>query len=210
MGILKDSTKKKEIQSLSVALWNELQNVDEEYAKSYLAWCIEKLKTNKNHFEESIIKSKLKKLPLNSEEQTSLKVQLKKVKHKNHPLNISKGDIVHVRFGINIGDELSDLDTKLTLFDGHYGIVLAQKGFMFLILPLTSHPQRLGDSSLEFYYENLELPGGCNKSYPAFAKMQFVHLRRIKRIHGIPDGKKQLSPEQISELDTKIKKLLNI
>ena len=34
MGILKDSTKKKEIQSLSVALWNELQNVDEEYAKS--------------------------------------------------------------------------------------------------------------------------------------------------------------------------------
>ena len=175
MGILKDSTKKKEIQSLSVALWNELQNVDEEYAKSYLAWCIEKLKTN-----------------------------------KNHPLNISKGDIVHVRFGINIGDELSDLDTKLTLFDGHYGIVLAQKGFMFLILPLTSHPQRLGDSSLEFYYENLELPGGCNKSYPAFAKMQFVHLRRIKRIHGIPDGKKQLSPEQISELDTKIKKLLNI
>lgn len=210
MGTLKNSSIKRDVQAISVSLWNELQDMDEQYAKSYLTWCLEKLKMNKQCFEENAIKKDLKNINLTREEQLNLNLKLKTVKYKNHPLNISKGDIVHVRFGVNIGDEFSDLDANLGLFDGHYGIVVAQKGFMFLILPLSSHKQRLGNSKLEYCYENLGLPGNCTKSYPAFAKMQFIHLRRIKRIHNIPDGKKQLSPAQILELDEKLKNLLNL
>jgi hypothetical protein len=137
-----------------------------------------------------------------------LQILLKNVKHKNHPLNISKGDIVHVRFGVNLGDELSDLDPSLKDLDGHYGIVVAQKGFMFLILPLTSSPLKLNDPDLDFYFEGLALPGGYDKSYLAFAKMRFIHFRRIKRIHGIPDGKKTLLPDQVKKMNAALKKLM--
>lgn len=208
MIFLKDSTKKSQIQALSVNLWNELQEIDENYAESYLKWCIEKIKTNKSHQKEKDLKRQLRNKNLNSRIEIDLKNKLNKVKHKNHPRNISKGDIVHIRFGVNLGDELSDLDSSLKILDGHYGVVIAQKGFMFLVIPLTSSPQRLNDSYLDFYFENLDLPGGHNKSYLAFAKMQFVHLRRIKRIHGIPEGKKNLSPDQILELDKRLKKLI--
>lgn len=204
MALLKDSTRNFEIRALSVNLWNELQDVDENYAESYLKWCIEKIRANKLHKEELDLKKQLKNRTLTNEAKNDLQNKLRRVKHKNHPHNISKGDIVHVRFGVNLGDELSDLDSALKTLDGHYAVVIAQKGFMFLIIPLTSSPQRLNDPYLDFYFEGLELPGGQDKSYLAFAKMQFVHFRRIKRIHGIPEGKKSLSPEQVKELNERL------
>ena len=81
---------------------------------------------------------------------------------------------------------------------------------MFLVIPLTSHPQRSGDADLDFCLENLQLPGGHNKSYLAFAKMKFIHIRRIKRIHGIHDGKKILTPEQLEKVDKGLKKLIHL
>ena len=60
MGLLKSSNKKGKIQSLSVNLWNELQDMDENYAESYLNWCIEKVKVNKLHQQEQLCKKKLK------------------------------------------------------------------------------------------------------------------------------------------------------
>ncbi|MEG0729626.1 MAG: hypothetical protein RR420_08390 [Anaerovoracaceae bacterium] len=208
MTLLKDSSRNSAIRTLSVSLWNELQDIDENYAESYLNWCIEKAKTNKLHQQEQNLKKQLKNQSLTEEEKNNLQNLLRNVKHKNHPLNISKGDVVHVRFGINLGDELSDLDSSLKTLDGHYGIVVAQKGFMFLILPLTSHPSRMNDSDLDFYFEGLDLPGGYEKSYLAFAKMKFIHFRRIKRIHGIPNGKKNLLPEQVVKMNKALDKLM--
>lgn len=208
MALLKDSSRNLVIRTLSVNLWNELQDVDENYAESYLSWCIEKARANKLHQQEQYLKKQLKNLTLTEENKNQLQVSLKNVKHKNHPLGISKGDIVHVRFGVNLGDELSDLDPSLKTLDGHYGIVVVQKGFMFLVLPLTSHPSRMNDPDLDFYFEGLGLPGGYEKSYLAFAKMKFIHFRRIKRIHGIPDGKRCLLPEQILKMNKALKKLM--
>ncbi|NLE25605.1 MAG: hypothetical protein GX625_09740 [Clostridiaceae bacterium] len=210
MGKLKDSSRNKETRTLSIDLWNALQDVDENYADSFLAWCNEKIKINKLHEQELSIKIQLKNKSLPEQQRSNLEAILHNVKHKNHPLNITKGDIVHVRFGVNVGDELSDLDSQLKLLRGHYGIVIAQKGFMFLILPLTSHPSRLNDPDLDFYFEGFDLPGECNKSYLAFAKMQFVHFRRINRIHGISEGKKYLSTEQMNKVNFALNKLLQI
>lgn len=210
MGLLKSSNKKGKIQSLSVNLWNELQDMDENYAESYLNWCIEKVKVNKLHQQEQLCKKKLKISTLKEKDKVELQRILNTVKYKNHPKNISKGDIIHVRFGVNLGDELSDLDSTFKKIDGHYGIVISQKGFMFLVIPLTSHPQRSGDADLDFCLENLQLPGGHNKSYLAFAKMKFIHIRRIKRIHGIHDGKKILTPEQLEKVDKGLKKLIHL
>lgn len=208
MALLKDSSRNSAIRTLSVSLWNELQDMDENYAEAYLNWCIEKARANKLHQKEQNFKKQLKNPTLTQEQKNNLQISLRNVKHKNHPLNISKGDIVHVRFGVNLGDELSDLDQSLKTLDGHYGIVVAQKGFMFLILPLTSHPLRLNDPDLDFYFEGLDLPGGYQKSYLAFAKMQFIHFRRIKRIHGIQNGKKELLPDQVIKMNKALKKLM--
>ncbi|MGG2480886.1 hypothetical protein [Brevibacillus borstelensis] len=206
--LLKDSPNKKDIQALSVQLWNELQETDENYAESYLTWCIEKLRTNKAHQKEQTIRRNLNRKNLTQQDRDQLTRELQKVKHKDHPKNITKGDIVHVKFGVNLGDELSDLDGNYKIIDGHYAIVLGQKGFMFHILPLTSQPQRLNDPDLEIFFEGLALPGGYDKSHLAFAKMQFIHIRRIKRIHGIPEGKKRLTDEQLKILDEKLSKLM--
>jgi hypothetical protein len=210
MTLLKDSHRKKQVQALSVTLWTELQDVDENYAESFLDWCITKLRVNKHHQEEQKIKAALRRPELSDEERIELSNRLSKLRHKNHPRNITKGDIVHVRFGVNLGDELSDLDRNFKPLPGHYGIVIAQRGFMFLVLPLTSQPQRLNDPELEFYFENLGLPGGHTKSYPAFAKMQFVHIRRITRINGVDGGKKSLTQPQIELLNSKFEKLMQL
>lgn len=210
MALLKDSTRNSSIRALSVSLWNELLDVDENYAEAFLEWCIEKTKANKLHQQEQNLKARLKNKTLTEEDKSLLLNKLKTVKHKNHPLGITKGDIVHVRFGVNLGDEFSDLDTNLKALPGHYGIVIAQKGFMFLILPLTSHPQRMNDPDLDLYFEGLDLPGTYKKSYPAFAKMKFVDFRRIIRIHGIPDGKKSLNPTQLKTLESKLNILLQL
>lgn len=207
MTLLKDSANKARIQGLSVSLWNDLQDCDENYAESFLEWCREKITINKQHLEEQRIKSELKK---ESDEQAKTKLQgrLRIIKHKDHPLHIKRGDIVHVTYGLNVGDEFSDLDANLQRGPGHYGIILAQKGFMFLILPLSSERQRLNDTNLEVFFENLGLPGGIRKSHLAFAKMKFVHFRRIKRIHGISGGKITLTEAQMSFLNEKLRALL--
>lgn len=210
LTLLKDSANKKDIQSLSVSLWNELQDLDENYAKSFLEWCIQKSKLNKFHQKEQEIRRNLRKSGIKPEEEAKLRDELNNVKHRNHPTNIKRGDIVHVKFGVNLGDELSDLDANYASLDGHYGIVINQRGFMFLILPLTSQPQRIDDPELSVCFENLGLPGGYTKSYLAFAKMKYIHFRRISRIHGVKDGKMTLTAPQIQTLDQKLKKLIEI
>ena len=62
-------------------------------------------------------KKELKSLSLPEEEKSKLQDILVRVKYRNHPENISKGDIFQVRFRINVGDELSYLDSNLNKID---------------------------------------------------------------------------------------------
>lgn len=188
MTILRDSTqeRKNEIKGNLDTLWSELHDVGENYAETYLKWCVQKLLLNKNHREEIEIKKSIRSAST-EEEKAGLQKALRKVSHRNIPRNISRLDIVHIKFGVNVGDELSDLDLDDKEITGHYGIVVKQLGFLFLVIPLTSQKQR--GQSHELILENLGLPGTTTKSHVAFNKIRTVHIRRIQRIHSLPDGK---------------------
>lgn len=54
---------------------------------------------------------------------------------------------------------------------------------------------------------DLGLPG-ANVSYLSFGKIKSVHIRRINRIHNIPEGKISLPPEKIKEFESKMAKFL--
>ncbi|MGZ4032919.1 MAG: hypothetical protein ACXVP2_12245 [Tumebacillaceae bacterium] len=178
------------------SIWSEIQDVNSSYARSYLIWCLRKLQINKAHQKESGIRREIKN-ERSIARREILTVELNQVKHKNHPRNICKGDIVHVKFGVNVGNEMSDLDANSELKQGHYAVVLGQKGFMFLIAPLTSHEQP--EPTLQF--ANLHLPGETTISYLSLGKIKSVHIRRIERILGIPEGKRRLDPDDMVKLD---------
>lgn len=192
------------------SFWNEIQEIDANYAESYLKWCMEKLNINKKHIKELSLKRQLKFKAPGSNEYNSIKFSIKEASHRNIPKNISKGDIVHVKFGVNLGDELTDLDNNQVTLAGHYAIVLAQRGFMFLVLPLTSQPQRENDPELIMILKDLGLPGMINESHITIGKIRSVHIRRINRIHSLSEGKISLTPEKIKELDSILIKFLAI
>ncbi len=73
MAILKDSSRNKQLRTLSVDLWNELQDMDENYAEAYLNWCIEKAKVNKLHQQEQGLRKQLKNQSLTEDEKTICK-----------------------------------------------------------------------------------------------------------------------------------------
>ncbi|MFJ8357023.1 hypothetical protein [Bacillus paramycoides] len=206
MGILRDSSNISKSRGTLNALWSELLDIDENYAESYLQWSLSKLKTNIKHQKETDLKKERNKCATEKEKQDVTK-KIRTVAHKDIPRNISKGDIVHVTFGLNIGDELSDIKSDNTLLAGHYGIVLGQKGFMFLIIPITSQYQRIEP---KMTLDTSDLPGTYTTSHVAFAKMKSVHIRRINRIHSIPDGKKTLDPVLLKELEDKVSEFWSI
>jgi len=78
---------------------------------------------------------------------------------------------------------------------------------MFLVIPLTSQPKRNQDPDLLMTLSDLGLPG-ANVSYLSFGKIKSVHIRRINRIHNIPEGKISLPPEKIKEFESKMAKFL--
>lgn len=203
MGNLRDSEKEKRdlIKGKLDAIWGELQDVSENYAQSYIEWCLRKLLNNKKHISEMKYKKEKRKTSDHALQEEYQK-EINKVKHKNIPKNISPGDVVHVTFGVNIADELSDIDKHDNIIEGHYAVVLEQKGFMFLVIPLTSQNQRVEPNMI---IKDFGLPGTTTESHVAFAKMKTVHIRRINRVHGIPEGKKTLDPDVFIELKNKLR-----
>lgn len=134
---------------------------------------------------------------------------LKKSKYfKNHklgkgfgdiPSNINRGDIVRVNLGVNIGDELSDIEQ-----DGHFCLVWARKGFMLIVIPLTKTPQ-IGNE----FAVNLGRIKGLPEDVDSYAKLEqirAVSIRRIKRIREYEDGKISIAnqPELLKKISEKI------
>jgi len=146
--------------------------LDIETSQSLFAvdWFYDKIMMNKNHQEESQLKKQIN-TTTDLAIKNKLKERINKVSQKNVPKPILIGDVVHIKFGVGVGHELKE---------HHFGIVLARKGLMFLIAPLTSVPQDYGD--LNYSFNNLNLSKKTNISYVSFCHIKYIHQRRIENI----------------------------
>ncbi len=153
----------------------DLYNIDSEVAMEYLSW----LERKTTLFRQSVDKSGYGK----------------------QPDDLSRGDIVWVEFGINVGAELSDYATK-----GHYAIVWAVDLGNVIVIPLTSKPS-VGSS---LTYELGIIPGlingyDANISYVKLDAIRSISKRRIGRMATKDGGKVKLSDDIIANIANLIK-----
>ena len=146
-----------------------LLNLDPNLVLQYLLW----LEKKTLYFRQSILR----------------------VGYSLQPDDIERGDIVWVEFGVNIGNELSDVFTK-----GHYAVVWAVDLGNVVVIPLTSRNSY--NSSLCL---NLGVIDGLNDDFKtnSFLKLDAIRSiskRRIGRMSNKPGGKLTLSKEQIENI----------
>ena len=100
---------KKKINSTLKSIETKLSNIDIEVAEEYIEWIDRKT--------------------------TFLKQSIERSGYGPQPDDLKRGDIIWVEFGINVGTELSDHQTK-----GHYAIVWAVDLGNVIVIPLSSRP----------------------------------------------------------------------
>lgn len=127
-------------------------------------------------------------------ESQTMKKHMNGERFQKLPDSMKKGDIVLVKFGINVGAELSDVGEDS---DGHFGLIWGQQGQQFIVIPLTKTPQPKDNK----YGVNIGVISGLPKrrlsdgtfedieTYAKIDAIRSVHLRRIFRIKGIEHGK---------------------
>lgn len=156
-------------QKIYESIEKELNNIDVEVGNEYLAWLEKKTK----YFNKS----------------------LNKAGYITQPDNLSRGDIIWVEFGINIGTELSDFQTK-----GHYAIAWIIDLGNVVVIPLTS--QKPTSSELTFdlgIIEGLDDKEAIH-SYLKLDAIRSISKRRIRRLQGKKEGKVTLSSKKIEEI----------
>lgn len=178
MRILKDNPESERlIKSILANIPSLLTNVNSDEALIYTKWLLEKTK----HIRDHSLGNRFPYLPN----------------------NISRGDIVLVRLGFNIGAELSDTNEES---EGHFGLVWGQQGQQIIIIPLTKQPQPSDNK----YGANLGIIKGLPKrkqddgtyidvdTYAKIDAIRSVHLRRISRIKGqFKEGKITITEPKI-------------
>ena len=112
---------------------------------------------------------------------------------QRYPDSMKRGDIVLVHLGMNIFPELSDDDTGK-----HFGMIWAQQGQNFVIIPLTKHPQPSNRLSAELGIIP-NMPNGVI-TYAKLDAIRSCSIRRLYRIQGTPDGKIETSQELQNEI----------
>ena len=145
---------KKKINTTLKNIENKLNNIDSEVAEEYIEWIDKKT--------------------------TYLKQSLDRSGYGPQPDDLKRGDIVWVEFGINVGTELSDHQTK-----GHYAIVWAVDLGNVIVIPLSSRPAP--GSCLTYdvgVIEGLVEEGVNYKSYLKLDAIRSVSKRRIGRMPG--------------------------
>lgn len=153
---------------LKTRLEEKLSGVKYEVAKEYLEW-IDKKTT---YFKESI----------------------DKVGYKTQPDNLQRGDVVWAEFGINIGTELSDFNTR-----GHYALVWCIDLGNLVVIPLSSRDAP--GSALTYDLGNIpELGEEGAHSYLKLDAIRSISKRRIARMPGRKGGKVTLSDEVIDKV----------
>ena len=152
----------------------KLKNTNQELAEEYLSW----LDRKTDFFLES----------------------LEKQGYQTQPDDLNIGDVVWVEFGINVGTELSDYNTK-----GHYAVVIGLDLGNVIVIPLSSRDG--SNSALTF---DIGVIDGLNyknqHSYLKVDAIRSVSKRRIGRMVGKDNGKITLSKETFDD----VKKALSI
>ena len=145
---------KKKITNTLKSIESKLNNIDYEVAEEYIEWIDRKT--------------------------TYLKQSLDRSGYGPQPDDLKRGDIVWVEFGINVGTELSDHQTK-----GHYAIVWAVDLGNVIVIPLSSRPAP--GSCLTFdvgVIEGLVQEGVNYRSFLKLDAIRSVSKRRIGRMPG--------------------------
>ena len=118
--------------------------------------------------------------------------------------DLKRGDIVWVEFGINVGTELSDHQTK-----GHYAIVWAVDLGNVIVIPLSSRPAP--GSCLTYdvgVIDGLVQEGVNYRSYLKLDAIRSVSKRRIGRMPGKNGGKVTIDEKLLITIQNIIKKNL--
>ena len=169
---------KKKINTTLKNIENKLNNIDSEVAEEYIEWIDKK--------------------------STYLKQSLDRSGYGPQPDDLKRGDIVWVEFGINVGTELSDHQTK-----GHYAIVWAVDLGNVIVIPLSSRPAP--GSCLTYdvgVIEGLVEEGVNYKSYLKLDAIRSVSKRRIGRMPGKCGGKVTIDQKLLNTVQDIIKKNL--
>ena len=157
---------------------NKLNNIDIEVAEEYIEWIDRKT--------------------------TYLKQSLDRSGYGPQPDDLKRGDIIWVEFGINVGTELSDHQTK-----GHYAIVWAVDLGNVIVIPLSSRPAP--GSCLTYdvgVIEGLVQEGVNYKSYLKLDAIRSISKRRIGRLPGKNGGKVTIDYELLEKIQNIIKRNL--
>ena len=167
---------KKKINTTLKNIENKLNNIDSEVAEEYIEWIDKKT--------------------------TYLKQSLDRSGYGPQPDDLKRGDIVWVEFGINVGTELSDHQTK-----GHYAIVWAVDLGNVIVIPLSSRPAP--GSCLTYdvgVIEGLVEEGVNYKSYLKLDAIRSVSKRRIGRMPGKCGGKVTIDQKLLNTVQDIIRK----
>ena len=166
---------KKKISNILKSIENKLSNIDSEVAEEYIEWIDRKT--------------------------TYLKQSLDRTGYGPQPDDLKRGDIVWVEFGINVGTELSDHQTK-----GHYAIVWAVDLGNVIVIPLSSRPAP--GSCLTYdvgVIEGLVQEGVNYRSYLKLDAIRSVSKRRIGRMPGKNGGKVTIDEKLLNTIQEIIK-----
>lgn len=143
-----------------------LNGIDSNLATQYLMWLDKKTL----YFKDSVLKNG----------------------YGFQPDNLTRGDIVWVDFGINIGSELSDVFTK-----GHYALVWQVDLGNVVVIPLTSRNSYNSPLCLNLGIIRGLNDGNCTNSYLKLDAIRSISKRRIERIPNTLNGKVVLSKEKL-------------
>ncbi len=150
-----------------------LINLDPDLVLQYLLW----LEKKTLYFRQSVLK----------------------VSYGAQPDDIKRGDIVWVEFGVNVGNELSDVFTK-----GHYAVVWAVDLGNVVVIPLTSRNSYNSMLCLDLGIINGLNDDGLTRSYLKLDAIRSVSKRRIGRMPNKQYGKLTLSEEQLEKVKNHI------
>lgn len=152
-----------------------LINLDQDLTMQYLLW----LERKTLYFRQSVLK----------------------VSYSSQPDDLKRGDIVWVEFGVNIGNELSDIFTK-----GHYALVWAIDLGNVVVIPLTSRNSYNSKLCLDLGIIKGLNDDGITRSYLKLDAIRSVSKRRIGRMPNKPQGKLVLSEFELEKVKKHILK----
>lgn len=150
-----------------------LINLDPDLVLQYLLW----LEKKTLYFRQSVLK----------------------VSYTSQPDDIMRGDIVWVEFGVNVGNELSDVFTK-----GHYALVWSVDLGNVVVIPLTSRNSYNSKLCLDLGIIKGLNDDGLTKSYLKLDAIRSVSKRRIGRMPNKPKGKITLNEETMEKVKSHI------